>query len=86
MNVAFERKAKKFIERTHQPLKDKIASEIRDIFADPFRDPPLSGNLREFRKHTFTFQGVQYRIMYRVETEMVIIAAIGTRENFYRRV
>ena len=84
MNVAFERKAKKFIERAHQPLKEKIKQAVHAILADPFRNRKCSGDLREYYKYKFTFQGVQYRIIYRIESDTVIIAAIGTRENFYR--
>jgi len=76
-------KAKKFIRKASQDLRDKVELELRKIVADPYKNPRLKGTLALIRSHRFTHKKTQYRIAYLVEDNVVVIL-IGTRENFYR--
>ena len=87
MNIFFERQAKKFIEHADNLLKEKIKQEVLVIAKNPYDNKHLHGDLRDFYRHRFSHKGTAYRILYRIEErENLIIAGIGTRENFYRKI
>lgn len=83
MNVIFLRQAAHFIKRADGPLRSKIQSEISRIAENPRIGELLASKLAKVRAHHFGFVRTQYRIAYRVESNVIIIY-IASRENFYR--
>lgn len=83
MQVTFLRKAHRFIKNADKPLKLKIKMEILKIKDNPFNNPKLTGTLKGLYSHHFSFVGMQYRIIYKV-IDNIIIIVIGSRENIYR--
>jgi len=84
MKFIIRPKAERFIQKSDKELKEKIKSEFRKIFEDPFKNYKLKPPLSPMRTHHFFYKKVQYRIAYIVENNVVVIL-IGTRENFYKR-
>lgn len=83
MQIVFLRQAYRFVKRADASLKAKIYEEIMGIQNDPQCGELLHGKLKGLRSKHFSFVKTQYRIAYRIENNIVIIA-IGSRENFYR--
>ncbi len=83
MQIVFLRQAHRFIKKADNPLKFKIREEILKIRVNPKIGELLNGKLSTLRSHHFGFVRTQYRIAYRVENNLIIIA-IASRENFYR--
>lgn len=83
MEVKLLRQPFKFIKRAKGSFKIHIADEIEVIVQQPKIGKQLTGKLKTVRSHRFTHAGVQYRIAYKVNGNILIIL-IATRENFYR--
>lgn len=77
---------KKDIKRLDKQVVDKIHDVcIPEIVNNPQSGSPLTGNLSGVRSYHFGCNGVQYRIAYLVNDQIVTILflAISKRENFY---
>ncbi len=83
MQVIFLRQAHRFIKRADTPLKAKIHEEIAKIQHDPQCGELLTGKLKGIRSKHFFFVRTQYRIAYKIQNNILVIA-IASRENFYR--
>ncbi len=66
-------------------VQKKILEIIKQIAERTEEGEKLSGPLKALYKIKFSFAGIQYRIIYRIdELQMVIcLILVGTRENFY---
>ncbi|MBI5415059.1 type II toxin-antitoxin system RelE/ParE family toxin [Candidatus Peregrinibacteria bacterium] len=84
MEIFFLRQAQKFIKKSSQELEEKIKLETLKIQTNPYQKArTLGGTLRGLFSHHFSYRGVEYRIVYKIEKEILIVA-IGARENFYK--
>ena len=84
MKIVFLRQPYGFIKRADKNLKEKIKGEILKIQKKPFDGYRLRGiSLREFFCHHFVFIRVNYRIVYKIAGNLIIVT-IATRENFYK--
>jgi hypothetical protein len=83
VEVRLLRQPFKFIKRAKGSFKTAISVEIEQIALQPKIGKQLTGTLKQFRSHRFTHVGVQYRIAYKVNGNVLIIL-IASRENFYR--
>ncbi len=83
MQVIFLRQAHRFIKRADVHLKAKIHEEIEKIQRDPHCGELLTGKLKGIRSKHFSFVRTQYRIAYKIQNSILVIA-IASRENFYR--
>ena len=67
-------------------LQEAIDATVRAIVADPLIGKPKVGVLKGVRIFTFTHQGLEYLVAYRMETRkrLIQLLAVGPHENFYR--
>lgn len=77
--------AKQDLKRLDRPVIKTVISILAQIAEDPHAGEPLSGNLSNLKKWSFSHMGIDYRIAYQIfEAHIEIkIMQIGTRENFY---
>lgn len=54
---------------------------------NPFCGKPLTGELRGYLSYSLTYQGTEYRIIYEIQKDrlIVLIIMIGSCENIYNR-
>ena len=86
-NIYFSPKAHKQYQKLDAYIKSKFKLEVLSLEKDPYQKSSiLSGKLSSLRCRKFSFQGVQYRIVYDInrDTKEVLIIFLGTRENFYK--
>lgn len=83
MEIVFLRQAHRFIKKADKPLKEKIREEVLRIGQNPKIGESLAGKLKKLRSHHFSFVRTQYRIVYEIKDDLIVVV-IGTRENFYR--
>lgn len=83
MDIIFLRQAHRFIRKADKPLREKIKEEVLRLQEYPALGKLLTGKMKTIRAHRFHFHRTGYRIAYRVQNNLLIIA-IATRENFYR--
>lgn len=86
MEIRYLRQPLKFIKLANSGLKEKIKSEVLKISCNPYDNPQLHFQLKGIYSNHFSYQGIQYRIAYKIENNiLIIIIAIGSRENFYQK-
>lgn len=84
-----------FLKPVRRDLK-KISHHARDFIIndslskiqnDPYTGIKLRGKFRDYYKYSINFQGVTYRAVYQIydNEKIVLIIAIGARENFYNK-
>lgn len=84
MNIILLRKARRFVKKAEKLLKFKLLEELEKIVVDPEIGKRLRGAFMGDRAHKFIYRGTSYRILYRVENNLLIIT-IATCENFYKK-
>lgn len=87
-NVLINRKVKKYIKKLKdKKLKITILNAIYDEIAiNPYEVGDIKNDdLSNFFAYKLRYKGTQYRIAYTIDEDgrLVIIALVGTRENFY---
>ncbi len=82
----------KAVRKDLRKLSKSAAAEMVDfclprLSENPHLGAPLSGNLKDYWKYVFKFQGVSYRIVYQISErrKVILIIAVGPREKFYER-
>lgn len=85
----FHPKVDKEIARFDKSLRRDIRDKhIPRILSDPHRaGKNLSGRLSGLKSYTFTANRVEYRLVYDIVEEKVVVLFLmaGSRENFYER-
>ncbi|MDP1994103.1 MAG: type II toxin-antitoxin system RelE/ParE family toxin, partial [Ignavibacteria bacterium] len=64
-------------------LLDKLNKSFDEILIDPFRFDRLKGELKEISKTKIRHLGVEYRLAFYVQKDVVVFLMFSTRENFY---
>ncbi len=87
--AAFHPKVDKDLSKLDKPVRLQIRDRhIPAILENPYvAGSPLSGELAGLRSYHFTANRVDYRIIYDVLDDklLVLFLMVGTRENFYKR-
>ena len=88
----FKLEAHKAVKKDLRKISTQASGEIVNsilpqIARNPFDGIALTGTLRGFFKFVFHLEGISYRIVYQIneDEKIVLVLAIGTRENFYQR-
>lgn len=70
-----------------QLQEELLFRHLPSIQANPHQAPFLKGKFRGMRKYALSFQGTEYRIVYRVveESKAVVLIMAGSREGYYKR-
>jgi mRNA interferase RelE/StbE len=79
LRIRFARTARKAIERFPAKHKRQLAGKISDLRLDPnpHDSAQLKGKVREYRRADVG----EYRVIYRVEGDELLIAAVGRRND-----
>jgi addiction module RelE/StbE family toxin len=86
--IKFHKAVIRDVKRFSFNLQQEIrTNHLPKILQNPFSFPVLKGKLKKYRKYSFIYRKTDYRIIYKVETEIltVFVIMIGSREEFYKR-
>ena len=81
--AAFHPAFKRDIKNLPTQLLEKLNKSIDEILIDPLIFDRLKGELREISKIKIRHLGVEYRLAFYVQKEIVVFLMFSTRENFY---
>ena len=78
---------KDFKKLSKDVTKKIINNHFPKLLINPYSGILLSGKFNNYRKYSFTCNGVSYRIIYQISKikKVILIIAIGSREKFYER-
>jgi len=84
--LRFRTAARRDLKKLPQNIQEEILlTHIPTIKANPYSVGfPLRGSLRSERSYHFG-SNPQYRIIYIIEDEQIIVTTLGTREDIYKR-
>ncbi|MBU2507010.1 MAG: type II toxin-antitoxin system RelE/ParE family toxin, partial [Bacteroidetes bacterium] len=74
---------KRDIKNLPMQLLDKLNKSFDEVLINPFRFDRLKGELREISKTKIRHLGVEYRLAFYVQKEIVVFLMFSKRENFY---
>ena len=82
----------KAVRKDLRRLSKSVTAKIVDFYLpqlskNPRLGIPLSEELKSYWKYVFKSQETSYRIVYQIyeKDRVILIIAIGSRENFYER-
>ena len=80
--IVIEKKAADFLRKTDKSLREQIIKKIEKLKQEPLLGIPLLGSFSGTRKLRIG----QYRVIYRVISEKIVILVldIGHRKNIYK--
>jgi mRNA-degrading endonuclease RelE of RelBE toxin-antitoxin system len=81
--AAFHPAFKRDIKNLPVRLLDKLNKSIDEILVNPFRFDRLKGELKEISRTRIRHLGVDYRLAFYIQNEIVVFLMISARENFY---
>ena len=81
--AAFHPSFKRDIKNLPAQLLDRLNKSFDEILIDPFRFDRLKGELKEISKTKIRHLGVEYRLAFYVQKDVVVFLMFSTRENFY---
>jgi mRNA interferase RelE/StbE len=81
MTIKLTNRAKKDLRRLPSKIKVQVREAIRSLMQDPYRGVKLSGRWRNYRR----LRSGDYRIVYRIYNDELIIHYIRHRKTAYRR-
>lgn len=81
--AAFHPAFKRDIKNLPTQLLDKLNKSFDEVLINPFRFDRLKGELREISKTKIRHLGVEYRLAFYIQKEIVVFLMFSTRENFY---
>ena len=81
--AAFHPAFKRDIKNLPVQLLNKLHKNIDEVLFNPSKFDRLKGELREISKTRIHHLGVEYRLAFYVQKEMVVFLMFSTRENFY---
>lgn len=81
--AAFHPAFKRDIKNLPTQLLDKLNKSFDEVLINPFRFDRLKGELREISKTKIRHLGVEYRLAFYVQKEIVVFLMFSTREKFY---
>ncbi|MEW6607008.1 MAG: type II toxin-antitoxin system mRNA interferase toxin, RelE/StbE family [bacterium] len=87
-HIEISSSVKKDLKKLSFEVREKIINEILPFLAlDPYEGEILQGEFRRFWRFKFKHKKTEYRIVYEIFEEelIVLLIIIGTRENFYKK-
>jgi mRNA interferase RelE/StbE len=80
MKVVLEKKAAKYLERLNEPLKSKIGNAL-----DGLSFEPPQGDIKKMQgRDDYRLQIGKNRILYRIESNTIIVTNIAPRGQAYK--
>lgn len=82
-NINYTKEAKKKIEKLDPSIKSIIKNSIESLLSNPFKGKPLSYELAGL----YSLRTSDYRIIYRVKEEklIIIVISVGYRKEIYKK-
>jgi mRNA-degrading endonuclease RelE of RelBE toxin-antitoxin system len=79
--------AAKMLKKLPTQIKTTIFEQSQILKEQPLLGEQLTGELRYFHSFHLKINNVHYRLVYEINAnaKTVIVRAVGTRENFYKR-
>ena len=72
--LEFHRAATKDVKKFSKHLQQEIRNRhLPLVIQNPFASPTLKGELHNYRKYSFTYRKTDYRVVYRVEKEVLTV-------------
>lgn len=85
--ITFHKAVRKDIKNFSKELQKVIKyKHIEEIRKSPLSFPHLKGTLKKFKKYTFRYKGVDYRIVYKIEKPAIKIYIIKKREDVHQTI
>ncbi|MDQ1350034.1 MAG: hypothetical protein QG657_335 [Acidobacteriota bacterium] len=75
-------KLRKKIKATHE--KESLKAAIENILKEPKAGKNLRGEFKELRSYRYTTKGQARRLIYKLETDSIILFSFGPREGIYK--
>ena len=76
------KKLRKKLKEEHEKKALKYA--IQEIMKNPDSGKKLKGEFRDLRSFGYTVQGQARRLVYKVESDTIILFSFGPREGIYK--
>ncbi len=90
--MTYEKRFHPKIKNDLKKIDRQLIQEIKDVHIDniiknPYSYPTLKGKLSKFRSYHFRKNRVEYRIIYEImDNSMIVFMMIAKRENIYDNV
>lgn len=81
MTIKFTNRARKDLRKLPQKVKAQVGEAIRSLARDPYRGIKLSGPWESYRR----LRSGDYRIIYRIYDDELIVHYVRSRKEAYRR-
>ena len=82
MKVVLEKKAAKYLERLNEPIKSKIGNALIGLSFEP-----PQGDIKKLQgRDDYRLRIGKNRILYRIESETIIITNIAPRGQAYKEI
>ncbi len=75
-------KLRKKIREVHE--KESLKAAIENIIKEPEAGKKLKGEFKELRSYRYTAKGQARRLIYKLETDSIILFSFGPREGIYK--
>lgn len=76
----------KYIRKADPLLKKTLNQKVEEIANNPHSAYKLCGEFKDLLSHHFTHRGVDYRIIYEIFPQnLIVVELIGPRENIYEK-
>lgn len=81
--IFFTNQARRVFKKLPQNVQNKLKIETKALDANPLAGEPLQGSYRQYRSLHVSFNGVAYRIIYRIfaKANQIVIVLADKREN-----
>ena len=79
--LVFTQRAVKDLERIDKETKDRIAIKLKDYIGNPLK---YGRKLIDSRIGTYRFRIGDYRVIFDIDGENLVVLRIGHRRNIYR--
>ena len=74
----------KVVKKLHDKDKQTVDDAVREILAQPTIGEPKKGDLSGVSVYKFKINKQEILLSYSVDSEELLLIALGTHENFYR--
>ncbi|MBI3753235.1 MAG: type II toxin-antitoxin system RelE/ParE family toxin [Deltaproteobacteria bacterium] len=85
MKVYETSKFKRLREKLRSDLeKEALNKAIREIAENPFDSKKLKGEFKDLRRHKYSAQGQERRLIFKAEGNTIYLLSFGPREGIYK--
>ncbi|MEK6842886.1 MAG: type II toxin-antitoxin system RelE/ParE family toxin [Candidatus Micrarchaeota archaeon] len=79
MEIVYSNNFKKQLKRINYSDAQKILSDVLELEISPYLGKKLRGRLSDLRK----FRIGNYRVLYKISNEIILLTDVGHRQNIY---